>query len=109
MATARSARVLAQLAHMPRGGPAQPLDPARLVRDATQAGVQLAPPVAQGGGLALAGQGPRAAVLGWLESLGARGLVVRRLALSPLPEGALAFEAGVVPVEGMDKLGPNAG
>lgn len=109
MVMARSARVLGQLAQLPPRGAERPLDPAQLLRSAAQAGVQLAPPVVQGDGLALAGQGPTAAVLAWLESLRAQGLVVRRLALNPLPEGGLACEAWVVPAGGLDKRGPNGG
>lgn len=109
LAMVRSARVLHDLAEIPPRAALRPIDEGRLTRGAAQAGVHLAPPLAQGDGLALSGQGTSAAVLAWLESLRDQGVVVRRLSLTPLPGGGLACEVGVVPAGGFDRLSPNGG
>ncbi|GHC88815.1 type II secretion system protein GspM [Novosphingobium pokkalii] len=109
LAMARSARLLHDLAEIPPPMALRPVDVVRLTRRAAQAGVHLAPPLAQGDGLALSGQGTSAAVLAWLESLHDQGAVVRRLTLNPVPGGGLACEVGVVPAGGFDKLSPNGG
>jgi general secretion pathway protein M len=85
LAMARSARLLHDLAEIPPPMALRPVDVVRLTRRAAQAGVHLAPPLAQGDGLALSGQGTSAAIFTWLESLRDQGVVVRRLTLTPLP------------------------
>nr|WP_282599568.1 type II secretion system protein GspM [Novosphingobium sp. SG720] len=108
LALARSARLLRQLAEtQPRARITSHPDAARLMAGAARTGVRLQPPVPQGNGFALAGQGPSAAVLAWLESLRDQGLMVRRVALVPLAEGGVSCEARVVPAGGFDRLSPN--
>ena len=97
-ASEAGARIMRQLAEL---GPARergaPAEAGRMVADAGQAGVQLAPPEMQGKQRLVQGQGASGAVLAWLDGLDRQGFIVCRLALTPLPEGGVSVQAWLEP------------